>query len=77
MPRIECRNSFGQFGRRHHFQKRSFGIGVGEHDAGANLGAVFQHDAARPAVADIDVRDRSGGADFNSQLSVPMLPGPG
>ena len=76
MPRIECRKSSGSSDARNHLQKSAFGIGIGEHDAGANFGAVFQHDAARPAVADVDVRDRSRSADFNSQLSVRLLPAP-
>ena len=59
----------GQLGCRHHFQECAFGVGVREHDAGANLGAIFQHHAARPAVADIDVRHRCGGPDFDSELS--------
>ena len=69
MPRIECRNSLGSCGCRHHFKESPFGIGVGEHDASPDLGAIFQHHTARPAGADVNVRNRCRGPDLDSHFS--------
>ena len=69
MPRMECRNSSGSSLAATIFRKGALGVGIREHDAGPNLGAIFQYYATSSAVADIDLRHWSGGANFDSELS--------
>ena len=59
----------GQFRCRHHLQESTFRVGVRQHHASTNFRAVFEHDAARPAIANIDLRDWRRGADLNSKFS--------
>jgi hypothetical protein len=46
----------GEIAFRHHAEKSTFGIGIREHDAGSDFGAVFEDDAAHPSIARIDLR---------------------
>ena len=59
----------GEIVFRDHAEEGAFGIGIGEHDAGADLSAVFEDDAAHSSAARIDLLDRAAGADFRSEAS--------
>src|SRR6202790_2681980 len=59
----------GEIAFRHHAEKSAFGIGIREHDAGSDFGAVFEDDGAHSSFARIDLLDRGAGADFRPEAS--------
>ena len=52
---------------RNHLQESPLRVGIRQHDAGADLRPVFEHDASRPATSRIDLRDRSARTDLGTE----------